>query len=202
MAHVIVYDCEFLTAPGAPQRFWCGPTDPDPVIAQIGAAKLSLERGFPITETIRLHVIPRDRHGARCTLDPLFSRLTGITDATLSASGQTLGDALAQLDGFSQGATLWSWGKDEFNMIAISCYVAGIEPVIPVDRFGNACNLLLKAGMALDDIHQTRSNTLAARFGIDHPPVQDHDGLDDALGVAWTLQHLLREGRLSPADFG
>lgn len=201
MAQAIIFDCEFLTAPGAPQRFWCGPDDPDPVIAQIGAVKLSLEPGHRIIETLRLYVIPRDRHGKLCPLDPLFTRLTGITGQTLAAEGMRLGDALVQLDGFSQGATFWSWGKDEFNMIAISCYVAGITPVIPATRFRNACDLVRKAGMPLEDIHKTRSNTLAAYFDVPHPPVRDHDALDDAHGVAWTLRHLLLEDRLSPADF-
>jgi len=42
MPTAIIYDCEFLVSDGAQQRFWCGPTDPDPVIAQIGAVRLDL----------------------------------------------------------------------------------------------------------------------------------------------------------------
>lgn len=36
METAIIFDCEFLVIPGASQNFWCGPFDPDPVIAQIG----------------------------------------------------------------------------------------------------------------------------------------------------------------------
>lgn len=199
--HAIIYDCEFLTAPGAPQRFWCGPHDPDPVIAQIGAAKLSLSGTFEVTDRLRLYVTPVSRTGDAVTLDPLFTRLTGITQETLDSDALPLPEALTRLDGFSEGAQLWSWGKDEFNLIAISCYVAGLAPLIPVHRFANACQLTLQAGMPLEDLHKTRSNTLAAYYAVDHPPLKDHDALDDALGVAFTLQHLLRTGALSPNHF-
>ena len=69
MDHTVIYDCEFLTAEGAPQRFWCGPHDPDPVIAQIGLVKVGLSDTFPILDTLRCHVIPRGRDGARVSLD-------------------------------------------------------------------------------------------------------------------------------------
>lgn len=197
----VVFDCEFLTAPGAPQRFWCGPTDPDPVIAQIGAVRIGLGGDAPILGTFRKHVIPMDRHGRRIPLDPLFTRLTGIDEATLDAEGGDLGPVLAELDRFAEGARFWSWGKDEFNMIAISCYVAGIAPPIPVTRFGNACDLVLKAGMPLEDLQKTRSNTLAAYYGLDDVTLRAHDALDDAMSVAIVLRHLLQGGALTRADF-
>ncbi|MDW4496758.1 exonuclease [Sulfitobacter sp. D35] len=196
MDSAIFYDCEFLTAPGAPQRFWCGPCDPDPVIAQIGAVRLGLSKDFPILEAARWHVLPRGRDGARLPLDPLFVRLTGITEAVLDAEGLPLAEALGQLDTFAGGAPFWSWGKDEFNMLAISCYVAGITPPIPATRFGNAARLLLAAGVPHDEIVQLRSDRLADHFDIAHTPLRGHDALDDAKSVAFTLQHLLRDGRL------
>lgn len=201
MSHAVIFDCEFLTAEGAPSRFWCGPRDPDPVVAQIGLARLELGDEFAIAETLRLHVIPRDRHGKRVALDPLFTRLTGITEDVLDSDGLPLADSLAQVAAFAGDARLWSWGKDEFNMLAISCYVDGIAPPIPATRFANACDLLLAAGMPYDDLIRTRSNTLADYYKVDHPPLRGHDALDDALGVAFTLQQLLRNGALTPAAF-
>ena len=47
-------------------------------------------------------------------------------------------------------------------MIAISCHAAVVAPPIPVTRLGNATVLTERAGMPLEDIHKTRSNTLAA----------------------------------------
>lgn len=200
MDHALVFDCEFLTAAGAPQRFWCGPYDPDPVVAQIGVAKIGLSEDFPIFDTLRLHVIPQDRRGQRRALDPLFVRLTGVTEETITTDGISLDQALARVAEFAAGARLWSWGKDEFNMVAISCYVQGLVPPIPFTQFGNACALMLTAGMPLEDIQRTRSNQLADHFGIAHPPLRGHDALDDALSVAYVVQHLLRQGKLAADD--
>jgi hypothetical protein len=199
--HTVVFDCEFLTAEGAPSRFWCGPHDPDPIVAQIGVVKIGLEGDFPLLDTSRLHVLPRTRLGDRFALDPLFIKLTGITEDALDQLGLSLGEALDQIKNFASGAKLWSWGKDEFNMVAISCYVAGLQPPIPATQFGNACQLLLKAGMPYDDIKRTRSHTLADYFQLKHPPLRGHDALDDALSVAYVVQHLLMQGSLSVADF-
>jgi hypothetical protein len=198
--HAIVYDCEFLTAEGSPSRFWCGPYDPDPVIAQIGLVRIALTGDFAVTDTLRLHVIPTGRDGTRLALDPFFTRLTGITEAEIDRTGLPLAEALARTDRFSDGARLWSWGKDEFN-IATSCYVAGQSMPIPITRFGNACHLMLAGGMPYEDLRRTPSNRLAAYFGVDVPDRQDHDALDDALSLAHALQHLLRQGRIAPDAF-
>lgn len=200
MEHTLVFDCEFLTAEGSPSRFWCGPHDPDPVVAQIGVAKIGLEGDFPLLDTLRLYVVPRDRHGKRFTLDPFFTKLTGIAEETIEQKGVSLKEALERTKDFASGARLWSWGKDEFNMVAISCYVEGLMPPIPATQFGNACALLLKAGMPYEDIKKTRSNRLADYFNIEHPPLQGHDALDDALSVAYVLQALIQQEKLRPSD--
>ncbi|WP_300443074.1 exonuclease [uncultured Mameliella sp.] len=201
MSFALIFDCEFLTAEGSPSRFWCGPYDPDPVVAQIGVAKLGLSEDFPLLDTLRLYVTPRDRHGAPWQLDPFFSRLTGITQEQVDTEGLPLAEALARTRDFAEGKRLWSWGKDEFNMVAISCYVEGIPAPLPASRFGNACDLLLKAGMPYEDLRQTRSDRLADYYKLDPPPLRGHDALDDALSVTYVLQHHLRANRLSARDF-
>ena len=201
MDHTLIFDCEFLSAEGSPSRFWCGPYDPDPVVVQIGIVKLGLTGRFPILDTMRTYVVPRDRHGKRRSLDPFFTRLTGITEENISADGTSLSEALEKTDAFADGAKLWSWGKDEFNMIAISCFVEGFAPPMLATQFGNACDLLLKAGMPYEDLKKTRSQNLTTYFGIDCPDLRDHDALDDALSVAYVVQHLLGKKALSAADF-
>ena len=99
---------------------------------------------------------------------------------------------------FAQGARLFSWGKDEFHLIAIGCYVASINPPIPATRFGNACDLALAAGMPYETIQKTRSNRLPACFGLATPPLRAHDAADDARAVAIAVRHLLMTGALSP----
>lgn len=163
--------------------------------------KLGLDGGFPLLDTFRAFVKPVDRFGKPYALDPFFTALTGITDDDIRAQGISLHDALAAADEFSAGARLWSWGKDELNMVAISCYVAGIQPPIAAHRFDNAVKLVIAAGMPIEDLAKTRSNSLADYFGVEHPPFQAHDALGDALSVAYALQHLLRAEKLHPDAF-
>jgi hypothetical protein len=200
MKHTLVFDCEFLTAEGSPSRFWCGPHDPDPVVVQIGVVKVGLEADFPLLDTLRLYVIPHDRRGNRSSLDPFFTTLTGIAEEDIYWEGLPLSQALARTKDFASEAKLWSWGKDEFNVVAISCYVQGLTPPIPATQFGNACTLLLRAGMPYRDIMKTRNSQLADYFQISHPPFQAHDALDDALSVACVIQDMLRKEKLRPSD--
>jgi hypothetical protein len=197
----IIIDCEFLCLEGSQRRFWCAAHDPDPVIAQIGAVKLGLESGFPILGSYKAYVQPIDRFGKRYALDPFFTKLTGITEEVIEKEGVTLLDALSGVDRFSGGARFWSWGKDELNMVAISCYIAGIPAAIPAHRFDNAVKLLLAAGMPVEELAKTPSNKLADYYNVDHPSLQGHDALDDALSVSYTLQYLLRAGKLRPEAF-
>ncbi|NTG38719.1 exonuclease domain-containing protein [Agrobacterium rhizogenes] len=196
MKTAIIFDCEFLCLEGSQRRFWCAAHDPDPVIAQIGAVKLGLEGDFPVVDTFKAYVRPIDRFGNRYALDPFFTKLTGITEENIEAEGVALQEALAQVDSFSNGARFWSWGKDELNMVAISCYVAGIQTPIPAHRFDNAVKLLLAAGMPVEDLARTPSNKLADYYLVQHPPLQGHDALDDALSVSYTLQHLIKTRKL------
>ena len=201
MKTAIIFDCEFLCLEGSQRRFWCAAHDPDPVIAEIGAVKLGLEGDFPILGTYKAYVRPIDRFGNQYALDPFFTALTGITEENIETEGVSLQDALAGVASFSDGARFWSWGKDELNMVAISCYVAGIQPPIPAHRFDNAVKLLLAAGMPIEDLAKTPSNKLADYYAAEHPPLQDHDALDDALSVSYTVQHLMKVGKLQPEVF-
>jgi DNA polymerase III epsilon subunit-like protein len=197
---VIVFDCEYATSETAPRRFWNGPYDPDPVVFQIGAVRLGLGRPFELLDTFRTLVRPRDRHGKPVPVDPFFTRLTGIAAEDVARHGTGLAEALDALARFAGGASLWSWGKDEINTLATSCFVEGIPPPIPAARFGNACTLLLAAGIPYEDVQRLRSNTLAAHFGLE-PRLRAHDALDDAMSVALALRHLLRTGRLEADAF-
>ncbi len=200
MGSAIVFDCEFLTAEGAQARSWCGPLDPDPVVVQIGAVRIGLTGAFPILDQIRLYILPKDRGGLPCRLDPYFTALTGVSEQIVAQEGQPLPQVLSRLKDFAQGTKLWSWGKDEFNLMAIGCYVENIAPPIPATQFGNAMRLLLRAGMPLDDLTQTRSSGLADYFGLPHPPLRAHDALDDAMSVAVVIQHLLLTDILKNTD--
>lgn len=201
MRSAVIWDVEFLTDAGAPQRFWCGPRDPDPVLVQIGAVRLGLEGDFALGETFGRVVVPRDRAGAVWPLSPLFTRLTGIDDARVANEGAELEPALTALAGFAGTDTIWAWGNDEIFAVGISCYLAGVVPPLAATRFGNATRLLVKSGVPEDEVVTLRSNTLCAHFGIDDGGAQAHDALGDAQSVAFVLQHFLRRGALSADDF-
>ena len=194
----VIFDCEFLTAPGAPQRFWCGPEDPDPVAVQIGAVKLALTAEAEMLETWQQVILPPARDGGVHPIHPFFTKLTGIDASRITREGVALEDALSAFDRFSDGAPFWSWGKDEFNLLAISCYVAGIAPIIPAARFHNAVHLFVAAGYDIETIHQLRSPGLPEFLGLDPSGLQAHDALSDAQAVAMAVQHLIRTGRLDP----
>ncbi len=200
MDHAIVWDCEFLTNEGAPSRFWCGPSDPDQVLVQLGAVRLSLVGDFAIGDSFSQLVIPRMRTGGVWRLDTHFTHLTGITEAMLMQDGVELPEALARFDAFSGGAAFWAWGRDEYQAFAISCYLAGFQPPIPATRFGNAPVLLLEAGVHHDEIVALRSPALAAHFGVADPAGRAHNAVDDARSVALALGQLLRGGRLKADD--
>ncbi len=195
----IVFDCEFLTSAGAPSRFWCGPDDPDPTVVQIGAVKLDLQDPFGEIAVFERIFLPVDRQGEAVPIDPFFTELTGLEPEHVARTGVPLPDALRDLARFARDLTLWSWGKDELNLMAISCYIAGITPPIPAARFGNACRLFLRAGVPLEDVERLRSSTLPAHFGL--PPRPSHDALEDARAVTDALRHLMVQGLLGPADF-
>ncbi|MDG2570720.1 hypothetical protein P7L87_24515, partial [Vibrio parahaemolyticus] len=142
-----------------------------------------------------------DRFGNQYPIDPFFTKLTGITEENIQTEGVSLQEALAGFDRFSDGARAWSWGKDELNMVAISCYVAGIPWSIPAHRFDNAVKLVIAAGMPIEDIAKTPSNKLADYYSVEHLPLQGHDALDDALSVAYAMQHLLKTGKLRAEVF-
>lgn len=200
MQTVVVYDCEFLTAPGAPGRFWSGPSDPDPLCVQIGAVRLALTAPFSISESVGWYIRPENRDCRTVAVDPLLTRLTGITDTLLEQEGLPLIAALKALADFAGNDLLISWGKDDLLTLAASLFVQGRLSPIPAGRFRNATPLLLSAGEDRDTIHGLRSNTICAHFGIDSPG-QAHDARDDAAAVATALQHLLSENLLQQADF-
>ena len=71
MSHAIIVDCEYLTAPGAMTRIWCGPFDPDPNAARIVAVRLSLETDHTITGTFQVLIRTKDRFLRDNSLDPI-----------------------------------------------------------------------------------------------------------------------------------
>lgn len=198
MQSVVIYDCEFLTAPGVPTRFWCGPADPDPLCIQIGAVRMSLEAPYEMSDPVGWFVTPLDRDGQVVSVDPLVTRLCGITDAQLRDEGVPLTQAMQSLAEFADGALILGWGKDDLLTLAASLFVQGLPSPIPARQFRNAPILLIAAGEDPDTVHKLRSNTICAHYGLEASGPA-HDARADAAGVATALQYLLRIEKLTPA---
>ncbi len=147
--------------------------------------------------TFECLVRPPARNGGTSAVPPFFEKLTGVSADRINAEGVDLSVALSQLEDFADGGPFWSWGKDEFNLLAISCFVAGITPPISVKRFGNAVHLLRLAGVPDDELVTLRSNTMTDYFDLPRPKRPGHDALGDAESVALVLQHLIRTDRLA-----
>ncbi|MEM8578006.1 MAG: exonuclease [Pseudomonadota bacterium] len=198
MDRIVVYDAEFLTAPGAPQRFWCGPSDPDPLTIQIGAAALDLNN-LTISPAENWYVRPVDRDGHTVAVDPLVTRLTGISDAELAQHGVPLPEALGGLRDFAGGVPILAWGKDELLTFAASLFVQDILSPIPAAQFRTAVPLLVAAGEPEEVVQTLRSHTICAHFDLPQPGPA-HDARGDAMAVAHVLRHLLQTHRLDVAD--
>lgn len=201
MNKITIFDTEYLSVEGSMRRFWSGPNDPDPTVVQIGAVKVDLDRNCAIEGTARILIQPKARNGLNCSIGDYLSELTGITDDEINRSGVSLSQALFEFDEFSEGSDLWSWGKDELILIAISCFINGIESPISARRFGNCKKLLMSAGMTEDDIANTNSGQLQKHFGLGGESQREHDALDDAISIARTLRRLMEDEKLSKNDF-
>lgn len=85
-------------------------------------------------------------------------------------------------------------------MVAISCYVVGIQCTIPAHRFGNAVKQVGATGMPMEATGKTPSSNKLT--DVEQPPLQGHDALDHAFSMAYAVQHLLRTGKLRPEVLG
>ncbi|MGR3500834.1 exonuclease [Pseudaestuariivita sp.] len=197
---IVLLDTEFLVSPGAPQRFWNGPRDPDPLVAEIGAVRLSDDAPFGEVDHLRVVVAPVDRYGDPVPPDALFTRLTGLTAEDVAA-GVSLAAALDQLSDFAGNDLIWSWGKDELNLVGVSCAMAGIVSPVPPRQFANFCTLTLRAGMPYDDLIALRSPGLPGYYGLPDDDLTAHSALGDARALARVATHLLADGRLEVEDF-
>ncbi len=198
--HVILFDAEWLATADCMSRMWFGADDPDPIVVQIGAVRLALTGDYDIDDTIDILLQPRDRHGNQVTLDHWFEEFTGLSDARLATDGVPLAEGLQHFADFAGNAPIYAWGKDELMVMGNSAYLAGLPAPIPATQFGHAGHLLIKAGYPVDTINTIRSHNIGNFFDLPKRGGQAHDGLDDAIEVARAIQHLLRCGKLTPAD--
>ncbi|SMP04485.1 exonuclease [Shimia sagamensis] len=200
MSKIVIFDTEYMSRDGAMYRVWSAANDPDPILVQIGAVLVDLQRPARVVNTLNVIVTPQDRHGRVCKLDPYFVQLTGLTDHRLDTEGVSLRDALMMLDSFSLGSDFWSWGKDELFALGISCFVQGVCPPIPAQRFFNLKSVMSSA-ISERDIANVNSAGLSQFFGLSRPTLRAHDALGDATSLSDALLHLLDANKIDRECF-
>lgn len=196
--HFIIFDCEWLTDEGSNKRFWCGPNDPDQILVQIGAVKVVVDTSLEIAETFSRLIKPVDRFGNPCVLSDFFTQLTGITPERIAEEGRSVQQVLKEFSTFCGNAKIWAWGKDEMIALGLASFLGGFVPPLPATQFDNMSKIFMRAGMEHDTVVSTRSNRLAAHFGVDPGNLQPHDGLDDALSIFHALKFLVDQKRVDP----
>jgi DNA polymerase III epsilon subunit-like protein len=195
----VIFDCEWLTDEGSNSRFWCGPHDPDQVLVQIGAVKVAITDSVEIAELFSMLVKPVDRFNAPHPVSAFFTQLTQITPERIQAEGKPVQEVLTQFAEFCGSDMVWAWGKDENVAMALAAFYGGFPPTLPATQFDNMSKIFLKAGMEHDVLVKTRSNQLAAHFGVDPGELTAHDGLDDALSIFHALKFLVDQKKVNPA---
>jgi DNA polymerase III epsilon subunit-like protein len=127
------------------------------------------------------------------------TQLTQITPERIQAEGKPVQEVLTQFAEFCGSDMVWAWGKDENVAMALAAFYGGFPPTLPATQFDNMSKIFLKAGMEHDVLVKTRSNQLAAHFGVDPGELTAHDGLDDALSIFHALKFLVDQKKVNPA---
>ncbi|MFF0729139.1 exonuclease domain-containing protein [Streptomyces sp. NPDC004134] len=196
MPSIIVFDLEFTTWPGAPERDWSAPGELREIV-QIGA--LRLDADFAVTDEFEILVRPV----VNPRLSPYFSELTGIDQETLDREGRDPAAALGDFLGFCAGRSVLSYGND---MIVLGENVG----------WARARGEQVAHGFLANGFHNVRPwlNTLAPQtasvnsgrlwqaLGLSSPAAgAEHSALFDCHSIAAALRHLRAGGAALPAGW-
>lgn len=195
----IIYDTEYWTDEGVMARNWAGLNDHPPLLMQIGALKVSVEKGLPVREEFTLLVKPKDAFGNNVLVTPYFTKLTNITAEQVEKGGVLMDEAMTRFYEFTGERLMYSYGGDMRDCIVPSCFIQSVSCPFSARQERDVRHVLHRAGMSEEEMRQNTSGTLAAHFGIDIPGHWTHDALCDAGSILVTLRHLIEKGRLNPA---
>ncbi len=179
-SHVVLFDTEYTSWPGALERGWSGPGEHREIV-QIGG--ILLDRRFEeigsFSQLVRPAVNP--------VLSQYFTDLTGITNVDVEARGALLTDVLDQFAAFcSRSSLVCAFGPDD-EVIQENCDLLGLKnPMVDttvVDIRSCLC------GIARVRTDETDCSRLPLAFGLPQQP-QSHDALADARAVASVLRYL------------
>lgn len=179
-SHIVIFDTEYTSWPGALERGWNGPGEHREIV-QIGGVLLDRngEEVAAFAELVRPIVNP--------ALSQYFVDLTGITNGDVEAHGAALADVLQQFVTFcSRSSIVCSFGTDD-EVIQENCALIGLKNPMADTTVGDIRSCLCEiAGVRTD---ATDCSRLPLAFGLPQQS-QRHDALADARAVASVLRHL------------
>ncbi len=188
---VIIFDTEFWADEGTNKRHWNGLDDQHPLLVQISAVKIKVEKGLPVVERFNVFVKPRDELGRDVKLTEYFTKLTNITQEHLDREGKYLPEALDEFKAFCGNRLLYSFGNDLRFPVLTSCWVEGIDFPFPAMQGKDVRQILRIAGMSDEEIYANSSGSLAQFFNL---KVDDdfhlHDARCDTDSILIALRHL------------
>lgn len=179
--HIVLFDTEYTSWEGAMLRNWTGENEHREMI-QVGAVRVRTDT-LEEVDSLVLYVKPV----INPTLSPFITDLTGVTQEDVDTKGITLAAAIDELDQFTEGSDLYSWGPDGALMIE-NCRLLKMNCAIKGTRFFDIRALFTAKGIEAKDY---MSSTISTAFGIENP-ARGHDALGDARGILIALKELAK----------
>lgn len=176
---IIIFDTEYTCWEGSQERKWSGPGEQKEVV-QIGAI-LADTTNFSELDHFTIFVRPK----INPVLSDFFTKLTGITQSTVDATGVSFKEAMRLFVQWSCDYQFWSYGADA-RILSENCDLAGVLFPFTSDRFHNLRDLFRSHG--IDDT-KYMSSTIVRAFGVE-PSLRGHDGLNDARTLVQALSLL------------
>ena len=177
---IIVFDTEYTAWEGSLQREWSGPNEYREVV-QIGAVFVETEE-FVELNSFNVFVRPKKNP----TLSEYFVTLTGITQEIIHKQAIDFPLALRRLYEWSNSYDIYSFDKDDADVLRENCRLSGIDFPFEDSRFFDIREIFLKAGIPVE---QYSSGSIVEAFGkaITRRP---HNALNDARTIVDGLREL------------
>jgi len=188
---IVVFDSEWTSWEGANERGWSRDGEHREIV-QIGAVKIDVRQNFKKIADFEVLVRPV----VNPILSGYFSRLTGIDQSSIDASGVPLSDGLRAFADFIDDNVdaVYSNGADQIVFLE-NCQLIGVEyPFDEVD-FRDAHSVIQSI---VSGGNRVSSSDLPAALGFETPGPKHH-ALSDAIAVARAMQIAFEKIARQPA---
>jgi len=191
----VIYDTEYWTDEGVIARNWMGLKDHPPVVIQIGAYKVKADGDLTITDEFICYCKPTDQNGDALPITQYFTDLTQITAEKIENEGISTKDALIKFKEFVGDSNIYSYGRDDYVTLLMSCYINGLNMPISVKQFNDVRRLLAEKGLDESVVLNNSSGTLHQHFNINLEGNNVHDARDDAFSILSSLREMLKDSK-------